>query len=67
MAGTRKLQDLFVDLKLPVEARSAAILVFGAGQLLWVAGLRRCDGLQPPPGGEPALRLELVAPGAVPA
>jgi tRNA(Ile)-lysidine synthase len=62
MAGTRKLQDLFVDLKLPIEARAAAILVFGAGQLLWVAGLRRCDGLLPMPGGAPVLRLELLAP-----
>jgi tRNA(Ile)-lysidine synthase len=60
MAGTRKLQDLFVDLKLPVEARAAAVLVFGAGQLLWVAGLRRCHGLQPAPGAGPVLRLELV-------
>lgn len=67
MAGTRKLQDLFVDLKLPVEARAAAILVFGAGRLLWIAGLRRCDGLQPLPGCEPVLRLELVTQVAAPA
>jgi tRNA(Ile)-lysidine synthase len=67
MAGTRKLQDLFTDLKLPVEARAAATLVFGAGQLLWIAGLRRCDGLQPQPAGDPVLRLELVTPDAAPA
>ena len=66
MAGTRKVQDLFVDLKLPIEARAAAVLVFGVGQLLWVAGLRRCDGLQPMPGGAPVLRLELLAPVAAP-
>jgi tRNA(Ile)-lysidine synthase len=59
MTGTKKLQDLFVDLKLPVEDRTAAPLVFGAGRLLWVAGIRRCDGLQPM-GSGPVLRLELV-------
>lgn len=59
MSGTKKLQDLFVDLKLPVEARRSAVLVFaGAGQLLWVAGIRRCEGLSPGPA-DPVLRLEL--------
>ncbi|MHB8707803.1 MAG: tRNA lysidine(34) synthetase TilS [Desulfuromonadales bacterium] len=62
MAGTRKLQDLFTDLKLPVEARAAAVLVFAGERLLWVAGLRRCAGLLPLPAAGPVLRLELSGP-----
>jgi tRNA(Ile)-lysidine synthase len=59
MTGTRKLQDLFVDLKIPVEDRCTALLVFGADRLLWVAGIRRCEGLRPAATG-PVLRLELT-------
>ncbi len=59
MTGTRKLQDLFVDLKLPLEDRAAALLVFGADRLLWVVGIRRCEGLRPAATG-PVLRLELA-------
>jgi tRNA(Ile)-lysidine synthase len=59
-ATTKKLQDLFVDDKLPAEERASAVLVFAAEQLLWVAGLRRCAGLEPVPGAGPVLRLELV-------
>ncbi len=59
MAGTKKLQDLFVDLKLATEARAAAVLVLAGGETLWVAGLRRAAGRQPAPGAGPVLRLEL--------
>ncbi len=59
-AGTRKLQDLFVDGRLPAEARAEAALVFGAGRLLWVAGVCRGAGLEPAPGAGPVLRLELA-------
>lgn len=62
MSGTKKLQDLFVDQKLPMEERAAAVLVFGEEQLLWVAGVRRCAGLRPTPGVGPVLRLELSGP-----
>lgn len=64
MTGTRKLQDLFVDLKLPVESRAAAVLVFSSERLLWVAGVRRCAGLFPTPAAGPVLRLELSGPMA---
>jgi tRNA(Ile)-lysidine synthase len=58
LAGTKKLQDLFVDLKLIKEERAAAVLVFAGDELLWVAGIRRCAGRCPAPAG-PVLRLEL--------
>lgn len=59
MAGTKKLQDLFVDLKLPVEERTAAVLVFAADRLLWVGGVRRCEKFHPAPVAGRILRLEL--------
>lgn len=62
LSGTKKLQDLFVDLKLTREERAAAVLVFAGDELLWIAGIRRCEGLHPVPTG-PVLRLELF--GAV--
>ncbi len=62
--GTRKLQDLFVDLKLTQEDRAAAVLVLAGGALLWVAGIRRCAGLRSVAGCGTVLRLELSAPSA---
>jgi tRNA(Ile)-lysidine synthase len=67
MTGSKKLHDLFTDLKLPVEARRAAVLVCAAGDLLWVAGVRRAAGCHPAPDSGPVLRLELSAPPRLPA
>lgn len=40
--GTRKLQDVLVDAKVPRERRSAvAVLVDGRGTVLWVGGVAR--------------------------
>ena len=66
MTGSKKLHDLFIDLKLPAEARRTAALVWADGELLWVAGLRRAAGRRPAPGSGPVLRLELFAAPAGP-
>jgi len=60
MTGSKKLHDLFTDIKLPVEARRAALVVCAGDELLWVAGVRRAAGHRPQPGGGSVLRLELV-------
>jgi tRNA(Ile)-lysidine synthase len=39
--GTRKLQDVLVDAKVPREARAALPLVELAGEILWVPGVAR--------------------------
>jgi len=44
MSGTKKLQDLFVDLKLPKEARQESLLLLKDEEVLWVVGLRRGEG-----------------------
>jgi len=51
MAGTKKLQDLFVDLKLTREERRQALLIHKDDEVLWVVGLRRSDGRRPEGGG----------------
>lgn len=56
MDGSKKLQDLFVDLKLTKEERHRALLLLRGDEVLWVVGLRRSDGCVPCPG-EPVLRI----------
>src|SRR5262249_24488667 len=42
--GTRKLQDLLVDAKIPRETRAGVPVLESAGQILWVAGVARGSG-----------------------
>lgn len=60
MAGSKKLHDLFTDGRFTVEARRSAVLVCAAGELLWVAGVRRAAGRRPSRGSGAVLRLELA-------
>lgn len=39
LGGTRKLQDVMVDFKVPVAARAGVPLVVHEGEILWVCGL----------------------------
>ena len=39
--GTRKLQDVLVDAKVPREARAEIAVLASADEILWVAGLAR--------------------------
>jgi tRNA(Ile)-lysidine synthetase-like protein len=49
-AGTRKLQDIFVDAKVPREERDAWPLVFAGERLAWVPGIAVDSELQSLPG-----------------
>jgi tRNA(Ile)-lysidine synthetase-like protein len=42
--GTRKLQDVLVDAKVPRETRAALPVLESGGQILWVAGVARGSG-----------------------
>ena len=59
MDGTKKIQDFFVDLKLVVEVRKKSLLLVENETILWVVGLRRCEGWRPVTG-KPVLRVEVV-------
>ena len=58
MKGTKKLQDLFVDLKLPREERQNALVLVKDNEVLWVVGIRRSEVRRPLPD-EPLLRIEI--------
>ena len=43
LGGTKKLQDVFVDAKVPRAERSVWPLLTGRGRILWVPGLVRSE------------------------
>jgi tRNA(Ile)-lysidine synthase len=57
--GSRKLQDIFVDAKVPREARDTWPLVFAGDRLAWVPGIAVDSDLQSRPG-EPALHVTVT-------
>jgi tRNA(Ile)-lysidine synthase len=63
MSGEKKLQDYFVDARVPRAERGSIPLVWGADHLLWVAGHRLDDRARIKPQTERvlALRLEPIA------
>ncbi len=61
MSGTKKLQDFFVDIKLAKEERQRSLLLLKDDEVLWVVGLRRCEGRRPGEN-EPVLRI-VIEPG----
>ena len=58
LGGQKKVKDVFREARLPREERGRVPLLLGAGRVLWVAGLRRCEGLLPLP--EPGKILRVV-------
>lgn len=61
-SGSRKLQDLFTDAKVPRHLRDAYPLVFAGDTLVWIPGLATHAPYQAPRSG-PSLHVELVEPG----
>lgn len=57
-SGTRKLQDLLTDAKIPRHERDSLPLVFAGGRLVWVPGIAVEASLRALPG-TPALHLEV--------
>ena len=56
--GSRKLQDILVDARVPREERDALPLVFSGDRLAWVPGIA-VDSDFVSPAGEPALHVEI--------
>ncbi len=62
MRGTKKLQDLFVDEKVPRERRGLVpIVVHKDRGIIWVVGLRLAEGVAAPPGVERVLVIRAAA------
>jgi tRNA(Ile)-lysidine synthetase-like protein len=56
--GTRKLQDVFVDARVPREDRDAWPLVFAGDRLAWVPGIA-VDADHASPSGASGLHVRL--------
>lgn len=62
--GTKKVQDMFVDAKVPGSRRDRmAHLTDGDGRLLWIPGLRRSGHALVTPDTRNTLRVELLEAG----
>jgi tRNA(Ile)-lysidine synthase len=58
MRGRRKLQDLFVDAKLPRERRASVPVVVDAENIVWVVGFCLSDDVRLDAGTRRAVRVE---------
>jgi tRNA(Ile)-lysidine synthase len=52
LGGTKKLQDLFVDRKVPREERALVPVVEAHGEIAWVAGLAADERFRARAGGD---------------
>jgi tRNA(Ile)-lysidine synthetase-like protein len=57
--GTRKVQDIFVDARVPREERDGWPLVFAGERLAWIPGIAVDSDLVSPPG-ERALHVAIL-------
>lgn len=60
MRGTKKLQDLFVDEKIPAEHRDSIPIVESGGKIIWVGGMRIDERAKVTGQTEKVVKLELV-------
>ena len=61
MAGSKKLQDFFVDERVPLDRRDGWPLVTtAAGAIVWVVGMRIDERYKVTPGASTAIRLQFV-------
>jgi tRNA(Ile)-lysidine synthase len=58
LGGSRTLQDLFVDRKVPRERRRTVPVVLSAGEVAWVPGVAVGEGFRVRPGAPGCVRLE---------
>jgi tRNA(Ile)-lysidine synthase len=58
LGGTKKLSDLFIDLKVPRDVRRRVPVLETSGRILWVCGLRESEEAVPCASGVICMRLE---------
>ncbi len=61
MKGSRKLQDVFVDRKVPRDLRPRVPLIECRGEVVWVPGYHVARGWEVPSGARRALHIRLFA------
>ncbi len=60
MKGTKKLKDLFIDEKVPLEERRKIPLLVADGRIIWVAGIRQSELFRVGKDTKRVLRVELL-------
>ncbi len=60
MKGSKKLQDFFVDEKIPIEERDSIPIVESGGKIIWVGGLRIDDRVKVTKKTKKMVKLELL-------
>jgi tRNA(Ile)-lysidine synthase len=66
LGGTKKLQDVFVDAKVPASERRRWPVVCAGRDILWVPGIVLAEGAGAP-AGEPAVHMRRLGSSAPPA
>ena len=61
LGGTKTLQDLFTDRKVPRALRHALPLVESGGEIVWVAGVALDERFAAPEGADDAVGLSARA------
>ena len=61
MRGTKKLQDVFVEMKVPRDARARVLLLECRGEVVWVMGYRVARGWEVVGPGSKSIHLALHA------
>ena len=61
LAGAKKLQDIFTDLKIPKAQRADWPVVECGGEIVWLPGYRIARGWELTTEDEPALHLSTQA------
>lgn len=61
MRGHKKLKDLFIEKKVPLEIRSTLPLVLAGEEILWIPGYGRSEIAKVGPGTKGVLKIKLEA------
>jgi tRNA(Ile)-lysidine synthetase-like protein len=58
--GSRRLQDLFVDARVPQALRDAWPIIATPTAIVWVAGMRAADGYQATPESQSIIKIRIM-------
>ena len=66
MRGHKKLKDLFIEKKVPLEVRATLPLLLAGDEILWIPGFGRSDGAKIGPATREVVKVTLSALGSQP-
>jgi tRNA(Ile)-lysidine synthase len=60
MTGSKKIKDLFIDLKIPLHARRRIPLLFSNDKLFWICGVRVAAGTAANASSDTVVRVDIL-------